>query len=39
VNRVTLGPSGLLLLANDAAGMMIVDVADPAAIRQVFPIP
>ena len=37
VNRVTVGPNGLLLLANDAAGLMIVDAADPGAIRQIFP--
>jgi hypothetical protein len=34
---VTLGPNGLVLLANDAAGLQIVDAADPAAIRVVFP--
>ncbi|MBI5501090.1 MAG: hypothetical protein HY907_12665 [Deltaproteobacteria bacterium] len=39
VNRVTVGPNGLLLLANDADGLMIVDAADPTAIRQIFPAP
>lgn len=37
VNRVTLGPNGLVLLANDAAGLLVLDAADPAAIRVVFP--
>ena len=37
INRVTLGPNGLVLLANDAAGLRVVDAADPAAIRVVFP--
>jgi|GEM_PF-603287 len=39
VNRVTLGPNGLVLLANDSAGLRVLDVADPAAIRVVFPRP
>ncbi|MBI5487742.1 MAG: hypothetical protein HY905_10455 [Deltaproteobacteria bacterium] len=39
VNRVTVGPNGLLLLANDADGLMIVDTTDPRAIRQIFPVP
>jgi hypothetical protein len=37
VNRVTVGPNGLLLLANDSAGLLIVDAGDPAAVRRVFP--
>ena len=37
VNRVTIGPNGLVLLANDAAGLRVIDAADPAAIRVVFP--
>jgi len=37
VNRVTLGPNGLVLLANDSGGLLVLDVADPAAIRVVFP--
>jgi hypothetical protein len=37
LNRVTLGPNGLVLLANDAAGLRVVDAADPTAIRVVFP--
>ncbi|MBN1771235.1 MAG: hypothetical protein JXB32_08250 [Deltaproteobacteria bacterium] len=37
VNRITVGPNGLLLLSNDAAGLLVVDAADPAAIRVVFP--
>jgi hypothetical protein len=36
-NRVTLGPNGLVLLANDAAGLRVIDAADPSAIRVVFP--
>lgn len=39
VNRVTIGPNGLVLLANDSAGLRILDAADPASIRVVFPKP